>query len=400
MRRLLSAFVCCTAAAFVFPPQTRSTMPRTPRHASSSSPRDVTPEQAEKMKAMGFRWDEERRTWTRRPPDVKKPPKPLRSGMRLLKLNGASPDERAAAEVFMERLRTARKASFRDTDTSTKLSKFLKYCLSQPATLPVFAAACVGLGVAAAANGGADVGSLDTTTLTCGLAAGVPVAVARVAAHKASAGSEPPDGRALERSIVDAATGSYAIPAPHDWRATEGPWKAGTIALAAIADVPRVALLHGRIQPAFVPLEGDQWLGIAGAAAVATALALLPAAIGYVDDQLSDLPRDGRIDDGKEVERETAKRFSSGARAFFAATDDAEASEAKAAYVSRIADAWATAFTTPPPPAVRAARTAVESAAAAAASASGGLAAAWLANFCAAVAVVVLVDEDKNTCEV
>ena len=155
------------------------------------------------MKAMGFRWDEERRTWTRRPPDVKKPPKPLRSGMRLLKLNGASPDERAAAEVFMERLRTARKASFRDTDTSTKLSKFLKYCLSQPATLPVFAVACVGLGVAAAANGGADVGSLDATTLTCGLAAGVPVAAARVAAHKASAGSEPPDGRALERSIVD-----------------------------------------------------------------------------------------------------------------------------------------------------------------------------------------------------
>ena len=140
-----------------------------------------------------------------------------------------------------------------------------------------------------------------------------------MAAHKASAGSEPPDGRALERSIVDAATGSYAIPAPHDWRATEGPWKAGTIGLAAIADVPRVAILHGRIQPAFVPLEGDQWLGIAGAAVVATALALLPAAIGYVDDQLSDLPRDGRIDDGKEVERETAARFSSGARAFFAA---------------------------------------------------------------------------------
>ena len=373
-------------------------MPRTPRHASSSA-RDVTPEQAEKMKAMGFRWDEERRTWTRRPPDVKKPPKPLRSGMRLLKLNGASSDECAAAEVFMERLRTARKASFRDTDTSTKLSKFLKYCLSQPATLPVFAVACVGLGVAAAADGGADVGSLDATTLTCGLAAGVPVAAARVAAHKASAGSEPPDGRALERSIVDAATGSYAIPAPHDWRATEGPWKAGTIGLAAIADVPRVAILHGRIQPAFVPLEGDQWLGIAGAAVVATALALLPAAIGYVDDQLSDLPRDGRIDDGKEVERETAARFSSGARAFFAAKDDG-AAEVKAAYVSRLADAWTTAFTTPPPPAVRAARTAVESAAAAAASASGGLAAAWLANFCAAVAVVALVDEDKNTCEV
>ena len=40
--------------------------------------------------------------------------------------------------------------------------------------------------------------------------------------------------------------------------------------MAAIADVPRVAILHGRIQPSFVPLEGDQWLGIAGAAAVAT----------------------------------------------------------------------------------------------------------------------------------
>jgi len=397
--RCTTTVACWTAVQLVAALLPQRTLQRTPTpRRDASSARDVTPEQAEKMKAMGFRWDEERRTWTRRPPDIKKPPKPLRSGMRLLKLGDASPDERAAAEVFMERLRTARKASFRDTDTSTKLSKFLKYCLSQPATLPIFGAACIALG--AAAGTGAELGGVDATTLTCGLAAGVPVAAARVAAHKASAGSEPPDGRALERSIVDAATGSYAIPAPHDWRATEGPWKAGTIGLAAIADVPRVALLHGRIQPSFVPLEGDQWLGIAGAAAVATVIALLPAAIGYVDDQLSDLPRDGRIDDGKEVERETAARFSSGARAFFAATDDAEVSDVKAAYVSRLADAWTTAFTTPPPPAVRAARTAVESAAAAAASASGGLAAAWLANFCAAVAVTVLVDEDKNTCEV
>lgn len=328
-----------------------------------------------------------------------KAPRPLRSGMRLLKLSAqSSPDERAAAEVFMDRLRTARKASFCDTDTSTMLSKFLKYCLSQPATLPVFTVACVGLG--AAAGTGADLGGIDATTLACGLAAAAPVAAARVAAHRTSAGSEPPDGRALERSIVDAATGSYAIPAPHDWRATEGPWKLGTIGLAAIADVPRVALLHGRIQPSFVPLEGDAWLGVAGAAAVATGLALLPAVIGYVDDQLSDLPRDGRIDDGKDVERETAARFSSGARAFFAANDDADASEAKAAYVSRLADAWTISFTTPPPASVRAARTAVESAAAAAAAASGGLAAAWIAHVCAAVAVVVFVDEDKNTCEV
>ena len=71
----------------------------------------------------------------------------------------------------MERLRTARKASFRDTDTSTKLSKFLKYCLSQPATLPVFGAACIALG--AAAGTGAELGGIDATTLTCGLAAGV-----------------------------------------------------------------------------------------------------------------------------------------------------------------------------------------------------------------------------------
>ena len=88
--------------------------------------------------------------------------------------------------------------------------------------------------------------------------------------------------------------------------------------------------------------------------------ALLPAAIGYVDDQLSDLPRDGRIDDGKEVERETATILVEAPRAFFAANDDAGASEVKAAYVARLADAWTTAFTTPPPPAVRAARTAVE----------------------------------------
>ena len=145
---------CWTAVQLTAALLPQRTLQRTPTpRRDASSPRDVTPEQAEKMKAMGFRWDEERRTWTRRPPDMKKPPKPLRSGMRLLKLNGASPDERAAAEVFMERLRTARKASFRDTDTSTKLSKFLKYCLSQPATLPVFAVACVGLGAAAAIFG-------------------------------------------------------------------------------------------------------------------------------------------------------------------------------------------------------------------------------------------------------
>ena len=108
----------------------------------------------------------------------------------------------------MERLRTARKASFRDTDTSTKLSKFLKYCLSQPATLPVFAAACVGLGVAAAANGGADVGSLDATTLTCGLAAGVVMGATVPIVLTSRA--DPPEARfaatAIAAIVADATT--------------------------------------------------------------------------------------------------------------------------------------------------------------------------------------------------
>ena len=329
------------------------------------------------MKAMGFRWDEERRTWTRRPPDMKKPPKPLRSGMRLLKLNGASPDERAAAEVFMERLRTARKASFRDTDTSTKLSKFLKYCLSQPATLPVFAVACVGLG--AAAGTGAELGGIDATTLTCGLAAGVPVAAARVAAHKASAGSEPPDGRALERSIVDAATGSYAIPAPHDWRATEGPWKAGTIGLAAIADVPRVALLHGRIQPFSCRSRATSgWASraprpsrrrsLSSQRRSATSTTNCPTCRGMVASTTAKKSSARRLHDSRRARAPSSRRPT---------TPTLRRSKPRTYHAPPTPGRR---LTTPPPPAVRAARTAVERDRGRGVGVRRRFAAAWLAS--------------------
>ena len=92
----------------------------------------------------------------------------------------------------------------------------------------------------------------------------------------------------------------------------------GTVLLGAVADVPRVALLHGQIQPAFAPLDGGAAPGVAACAAVAAGLALLAPALGALDDQLSDLARDGRLDDGLRAELEAAARFSKGAEAYFA----------------------------------------------------------------------------------
>ena len=116
---------CATARAFVSPPRrlepaTRRLEPATRRRAA---PREVTPEQEAQMKAMGYRYDEARRSWTRAPVGAKRA-KPLRSGQRLLKV---SADEQEAAEAFMTRIKQARKDSFRDTEKATELSKLFKY---------------------------------------------------------------------------------------------------------------------------------------------------------------------------------------------------------------------------------------------------------------------------------
>ena len=124
-------------------------------------------------------------------------------------------------------------------DIRSRPAPRLRYLLAQPLALPGFAAACLALAYSVGGGGDAldaaaapDALAGAATAIGVGLAAGAPLAASRLASHRISRGGEPPDGRALERALIDAKTGSHAIPAPHDWRATEGPWRVGARAVA------------------------------------------------------------------------------------------------------------------------------------------------------------------------
>ena len=239
------------------------------------------------------------------------------------------------------------------------------------------------------------------------MACGVPLACARLAAHGASRGCEPPTGRALEYSLVDASLGAHALPSPWEWRATEAAWKARAVALACVADAARVSLLHGALQPRLEealasPLDDAATraaLGVAAVACVATLVAAAPPALGAALDAASpDRDRDGRVDDGLGAELRAADLFSKNAAAFFASTtDDAAEAREQATVVRRVAHEWRTAFDTHPDQiGVTVLRASLESSAAAIAAATGGLPAAWLANLLATLALAAWPDQDRN----
>ena len=330
--------------------------------------------------------------------------KPLRSGLRSIELTNEG--DRSAADAFATRVRDARKDSFQDTETATELSKLFKMLLSQAWAAPAFGAICLAVAYEAAGAPAPAAPSGDwAAALAGGLAAGAPLAAARVASHRLSKGLEPPDGRALERSLVDASVGGHALPSPWEWRTTDTDWRLRAALLGAVVDAARVAVLHGSVQPALAIYLSDDGVapaplrGALALAAIAGALAGLPAAIGAVDDALApERPRDGRIDDGVLAEREAARRFADNAEAYFLATDEPDAAAAKAAVVERLAATWDEAFGRGPARwLVGVGRATAESGAAALAAAYvGGAPAAWVANQVATLAVAAFPDAERN----
>ena len=398
-----ASFVLLLAAgaAFQMPRRTAPTLVR--RATEDGSIGGVSAEKAAQMERMGYRYDEARRTWTRAPVGAVRK-KPLRSGLRSIDLTNEG--DRAAADAFATRVRDARKDSFQDTETATELSKLFKMLLSQAWAAPAFGAICLAVAYEAAGAPAPAAPSGDwAAALAGGLAAGAPLAAARVASHRLSKGLEPPDGRALERSLVDASVGGHALPSPWEWRTTDTDWRLRAALLGAVVDAARVAVLHGSVQPALAIYLSDDGVapaplrGALALAAVAGALAGLPAAIGAVDDALApERPRDGRIDDGVLAEREAARRFADNAEAYFLATDEPDAAAAKAVVVARLAATWDEAFGRGPARwLVGVGRATAESGAAALAAAHvGGAPAAWVANQVATLAVAAFPDAERN----
>ena len=222
----------------------------------------------------------------------------------------------------MERLgpRARRRSA---TRTRRRTSKFLKY--ASPATVPVFGAACIALG--AAAGTGAELGGIDATTRG---------GLVRLRSRSRSSATctlpsvRPARNRRRRRARTlhrRRGNGSYAIPRAARLQPLKA-LEAGTIGLAAIADAPRVAI--ARPHPALrfcrsrAITAGHRRAPRPSRRARPCRQRRRPA-----DDQLSDLPRAGRIDDGKEVERETAARFSSSRARLFRSAASLGRSSAK-----------------------------------------------------------------------
>ena len=149
-------------------------------------------------------------------------------------------------------------------------------------------------------------------------------------------GMEDGEG-ALERLLVDAALGSYALPAPWEWRASEARWGASAALAESIASVNVVLFWHAGVQAsvarvgteAIGPLEGTAM----GMFAVVAAAA---ARCTYFYD---------RALDGAPAELAAARRLAQRAEGYYAMTSTSDEARRAAVHATEaLAEAWARKF--------------------------------------------------------
>ena len=239
------------------------------------------------MRSMGYAWDAKKRTWTRGNPS-RTGRLECRSGGRVLRWvdggadldGGEEPILRQALVRFEAALRDAREEALGSEEAINRRVNFqLKGEIEKPRApfvwlaLQIAIACAIGSALPAQQQaqllGGA--GGNPFVASAIGASFGPLVASLRRERLRRLPGVEDADG-ALERLLVDAALGSYALPAPKEWRAEER-WKWGVAAVAAesIAAANAVAALHAGVQASVAdalsaPVVSDAFLSEGAAA--------------------------------------------------------------------------------------------------------------------------------------
>ena len=317
-------------------------------------PPELDEQQAAFMKARGFVWNAKTRAWAKGDPERLKKLE-VRSSSRYLRWEGDQaqlPEEtitaiREATRRFEKELRDAREEALQESEEDRRIALFVKNTFGDGIAVPLWVAWQLILGaacLAASDSGGAadpfaapSAGLGDAAAaVAAGLAAAPALAWLRRGRWAALPGVEDGDGQ-LERLLVDARLGSYALPAPWEWRASERGWGLAAAAAEGLAGVSAALVVHGvaqaRVVAALAPSVG-------GAAAAAGGVAALAAAAAgralYFSEPAAD---------GLPAEAEAAAKLAERAESYYGMTA-ATAAEgtASVAATRALAAAWADRF--------------------------------------------------------
>lgn len=311
-------------------------------------PPELDERQAQFMKARGFVWNAKSRSWAKGDP-ARAQRLEARSAARVVRWEGKQSDVselalscvRSATKRFEATLRDARDEALRSTQTDRKIALQIKDRIMKPYAVPAWLlmqvaflawlvdAGCVGLGNLS--------GPEQLYVPACvGLAFALLLSPLRRERWTRQPGIEDSDG-ALERLLVDAALGSYALPAPWEWRGAEPRWGAAVLAAEGLAGVNMAGFWHGGVQAAVVastaPAAGEPaaaFLGILAVASVATARA------AYFFDTAVD---------GVPAEVAAAASLAERAESYYGMTArSAEEASLSVSVVERLAEGWRERF--------------------------------------------------------
>ena len=270
-----------------------------------------------------------------------------RSSLRILRWEGNQNDFydedirciRSVTERFESQLRDARDEAINSNDQDRRIALELKDRIAKPYASPAWLAFQASV-LACQVEALKPYVPSSTEQLLASIGVGIAFAPLLSALRRErwvrQLGIEDSDG-ALERVLVDATLGSYALPAPWEWRGSEPRWGAAVFAAESIAGANIALFWHAGLQNLLVVhaagFVGDLGACVLGVLAVATAAA--GRALYFYDDALDGLP----------AEIKAAERLAANAETYFSMTArDAEVAALSTQITSGLAEAWACKF--------------------------------------------------------
>lgn len=306
-------------------------------------PPELDPRQAAFMKQRGFVWNAKSRSWAKGDPNRAQRLE-CRSGARVLRWDGtASVDEtrlscvRRATNRFEAALREAREAALEGREVDRRISLQLKDRIAKPAAPFVWLAVQALCLVSLASSAASHEFSVGVASLGIGVGFAPLLSTLRRERWRRLPGVEDGDG-AIERLLVDAQCGSYALPGPWEWRASEPlRWGMAACATESLASLNMVLFWHSGVEQAVVA-TAEPTLG----EGAAVALGVLAVALGGTGRQAYFY--DG-VRDGIPAELETASRLAATAETYYGMTaPSAGEAEASATATKLLAGAWTSKF--------------------------------------------------------
>lgn len=307
-------------------------------------PPELDERQAEFMRQRGFEWNPKARSWSKGDP-ARAQRLEVRSAGRVLKWEGNHElmsevqlrAVKSATKRFQSTLREARDTAITSSDTDRRIGLKVKDTLARPyapamwlllqaSTLAFLMDTDVGWQLEPEGVG---------ISMAIGAAFAPLVAILRSERWVRQPGVEDGDG-ALERLLVDAALGSYALPAPWEWRGSEPQWSAAIVLAEGLASVNMAFFWHGLVQAAIVQLCTDGLGDLAAAfvgVLVVAATSVLRAAY-FCDPVL----------DGVHAEVAAAARLDANAAAYYSMTAAGEEEAAAVAAIRAMAHSWQSKF--------------------------------------------------------